>query len=296
MTINNKKITVLTTCKDRESNLNKMRKNITKLNHISEHIIIDWSSSELISIENEINTRIISKSNEEFYWASRAYNFGVNYVNTDYVLKLDAETLIDYKKFNEIDYLSYDLIILYKQRYDPGNFLISKHLFEKVNGFNEFLFGWGWEDHDLINRLKMVVHKSKILETDNLIDKIEHKDSDRVQIGNFKLESKYNDKIKYSYAVKKGFNQTNSYISNLNIWKNQSREYTLSDNKIHHFYTIKNLNMILRYKHKFYFFKTLFMVLNPSRKIYRRFAPIIYSLCSESRIYNLFGINIYPKK
>ena len=54
-------LTVLTACKNREKNLNLMRRNILELNPVSKHLIIDWSSSEKIKLENESNTEIISK-------------------------------------------------------------------------------------------------------------------------------------------------------------------------------------------------------------------------------------------
>ena len=74
------------------------------------------------------------------------------------------------------------MIIFYKEKYDPGNFLVKKDLFKKVNGFNEYIYGWGWEDHDLINRLKKIIDPNRVLELTDYIDKIKHKDSERVNI------------------------------------------------------------------------------------------------------------------
>jgi cellulose synthase/poly-beta-1,6-N-acetylglucosamine synthase-like glycosyltransferase len=92
---------VLTACKNREKNLNMSRKNIVNIDNVIEHLIIDWSSNKTIQLENTKNSRVIVKDNEKYYRASRAYNFGVNFVQTDYVLKLDTDTLIDPDKFNK---------------------------------------------------------------------------------------------------------------------------------------------------------------------------------------------------
>ena len=112
-------LTVLTACKNREKNLNLMRRNVAQLNTVSKHLVIDWSSEEKINLENENNVEVILKKNEKNYWASRAYNFGANVVDTDYILKLDTDTILNFNKFNKLLYHNYDLIIFYKEKYDP---------------------------------------------------------------------------------------------------------------------------------------------------------------------------------
>ncbi len=285
-------LTVLTACKNREKNLNLMRRNILELNPVSKHLIIDWSSLEKIKLENESNTKIISKKNEKNYWASRAYNFGVNFVDTDYFLKLDTDTILNSDKFNDLTYENYDLVIFYKEEYDPGNFLVKKDLFKKVNGFNEYIFGWGWEDHDLINRLKNIIDPSRVLEVTDYIDKIKHKNSESVNIKNAELQ--ISQLPNYSYGIKKAFNQTNSYLSSLNIWKNQILKYDTLSNEIKHFYSVEQLSLIIRIKHKYYFFNTLLMVLTPKRRFYRRIAPYFFCFYKNESIINKFGIDIYP--
>ena len=287
-----KDITVLTACKNREKNLNMSRKNIVNLDHALEHLIIDWSSNKTIQLENTKNSRVVLKNNEKYYWASRAYNFGVNFVQTDYVLKLDTDTIIDSDKFNKLNYHKYDLIIFYKEKHDPGNFLVNKEFFLKANGFNEYIYGWGWEDHDLINRLKMIIEPTRVLEVRGYIDKIAHKDSKSVAISDSK--SKFLENRLYSYGIKKAFNQTNAYLSSLNLWKNQVLQYNSSEFEINHFYSVEQLHFFIRLKHRFYFFKTLFMILYPKKKLYRRLAPLYFSFYNNDLIMSKFGVEIYP--
>lgn len=285
-------LTILTACKNREKNLNLMRRNILKLNSVPNHLIIDWSSSEEIKLENENNVEIISKKNEKNYWASRAYNFGANFVDTEYILKLDTDTILNSDKFNELIYQKYDLIIFYKGKHDPGNFLVKKDEFKKVNGFNEYIYGWGWEDHDLINRLKKRIDPNKVLEATDFIDKIKHKNSESINIKDGELLISKNPN--YSYGIKKAFNQTNSYLSSLNIWNNQILKYDNLNNEIRHFFSVEQLSFIIRLKHKYYFFNTLLMVLTPKRRFYRRIAPYFYCLYKKASISNKFGVQIYP--
>ena len=287
-----KNITVLTACRNRENNLNLMRKNVLELDNVSEHLIIDWSSDRKITLEKQSKARIIVKENEKNWWLSRAYNFGFNFVETEYILKLDTESVMDSKLFNKLNYKDYDLIIFYKQEYNPGNFLVSKKLLDNVNGFNEYIFGWGWDDHDLINRITKKSNNTKVLKIYGYISETSDLDKDRVEVRH--LNSKFNKDRKYFYAIKKSFNSANSYISNLDVWKNQLLNY--EDNDIKHFYSIKQLSNYIKLRHKFYFFKSFFMVLFPHRKIYRRIMPFFYSLFSEKRIYKLIGVNIYPYK
>ena len=285
-------LTVLTACKDREKNLNLMRRNVAQLNTVSKHLVIDWSSEEKINLENENNVEVILKKNEKNYWASRAYNFGVNAVDTDYILKIDTDTILNSDKFNNLIYHNYDLIIFYKEKYDPGNFLVKKDLFKKVNGFNEYIYGWGWEDHDLINRLKKIIDPNRVLELTDYIDKIKHKDSERVNIKDSELL--ISQSTNYSYGIKKAFNQTNSYISSLNIWNNQTLKYNNLNNEIGHFYSVEQLSLTIRLKNKYYFFNTLFMVLKPERRFYRRLAPYFFCFYKKESIIKKFGVEIYP--
>ena len=135
----------------------------------------------------------------------------------------------------------------------------------------------------------------------DFIEKIKHNDNERVNIEKYNNRILINFKIKSNFLNKnykniKAFNQTNSYISSLNVWKEQKREYINSQSEINHFYSVKQLSKIIVYKHKFFFFRTLFMVMFPRKKIYRRIAPIFYSLLREKNIKKIFGIDIYPLK
>ena len=56
---------------------------------------------------------------------------------------------------------------------------------DKVNGFNEFIWTWGYEDHDLINRLQAL--NINVLITNDIIKKIDHDDSLRPEV-NYKFK------------------------------------------------------------------------------------------------------------
>ena len=157
---------------------------------------------------------------------------------------------------------------------------------------NKMIKGFNSDKHDILVSITKKSNNTKVLKIYGYISETSDLDKDRVEVRH--LNSKFNKDRKYFYAIKKSFNSANSYISNLDVWKNQLLNY--EDNDIKHFYSIKQLSNYIKLRHKFYFFKSFFMVLFPHRKIYRRIMPFFYSLFSEKRIYKLIGVNIYPYK
>ena len=174
-------ITVVTCTKDRHDQLKQTMYNCNKINGFYKHLIIDWNSdTPLVLNNNENKDRVIyNVKNENRWWLTRAYNTGFQLVETEYILKLDADVIINFEKFNNLDFEKYDLIVLNDTPNDPGNFLIKKELLDKINGFNEYMWEWGWSDHDLILRAKNKLKNNKYLDTFGYIDKIPHDNKSR---------------------------------------------------------------------------------------------------------------------
>lgn len=267
-----------------------MIKSLKSLNNVKEHIILDWSSDEEVKLNVE-NTKVLRIENEPYYWASRAYNFLINIVTSNYILKLDTDTLFNSEKFNKINYKDYDLIIFYKNKNDPGNFLIRKKIAVQINGFNEYIFGWGWEDHDFINRALTRIPKQRVLKIYDFIEKIDHPDSMRTKVKNSIVNSK-----NLHYAARKAHNQANSYISSLDLWNSsKERTYNYVDSKILHFYSFADTSISKRNKYKYIYLKTFFSILYPTKKV-RHLVPILLFIFHHKIINQIFGVTIFPKK
>lgn len=291
-----KKITLVTASMNRNDSLVKSINNNSQLNNVEETIIIDWSSEEKIikRFPKNKNFKIYRVDNEIDWWLTRAYNFGFSFVKTDYILKLDAESILDKSKFNYQDIEKFDLIIFFQntKEYDVGNFLVKTDVIKKINGFNEYIFGWGWDDHDLLNRVYKIVPESRVLKLHSSLIKLPHLDSERIK---FNTSKKISNNKNYSYAVRKAFNQANSYISSLNLWDNaKHKEYDKKQNIINHFYTVKNLDIKIKLFHKLNFAKTFFSILIPKKSIFKRILPLLFVFLNENLIFKLIGINIYP--
>jgi predicted glycosyltransferase involved in capsule biosynthesis len=162
---------------------------------VDEIIIVDWSSSTPIyedpttqHIISNDKVRVIRVNNEKFFLTpSLSINLGVVRSSYNNILKLD----IDYKLINN------DFLIKIKKMlpilktsffvtdYDycknnPENICLTgftffnKLHFFSVNGYNENLNGWGYEDLDFYDRMSHISHKYIISDLDKYILHIPH--------------------------------------------------------------------------------------------------------------------------
>ena len=91
-----------------------------------------------------------------------------------------------------------------------GNFIIKKKLFEEVNGFNEYIYGWGYDDFDFHNRVMELTGSQKRGEDFITVKKHGASKSFDQQLDNKKLFS----------ALKLAHHKKNRYISkNTNLPK-----------------------------------------------------------------------------
>jgi hypothetical protein len=164
----------------------------------NELIIIDWSSKEPVftdpRIQNIIDdprVRIIRVENEtHFLTPSFPLNLGISKASNKKVLKLD----IDYKLTNPtlFDFINKISPLLNRSFFVTdfqfckttisiiGFILLNQDHFFAVNGYNENLRGWGYEDMDLYDRLSRLVQKNILKDLDDYIFHIPHDDSLRI--------------------------------------------------------------------------------------------------------------------
>ena len=203
--------------------------------------------------------------------------------------------ILNVDEFNKLGYKNYDLIIFEKNKNDPGNFLVKKKLMDKVNGFNEFIWTWGYEDHDLINRLQAL--NINVLITNDIIKKIDNDDSLRAMST---INSNiYNNESLFYYSLKKAHNDSNAYLSKKDVWsKNNKLKYKIEKNKIfiEHLYDIRSLNLIIRLKYKYLVLKYFYKIYKKNTKIAKRVLPVLLFIFPTQLISNLFSINIFIKK
>lgn len=291
-TKNNKNLTAVTCSMNRTKNLNECIKSTKTIKQIKNHVVIDWSSETEISIDDPF-INLFRIDGEKQWWLTRAYNVGFNMAKNDYILKIDADTLISEELINKTQYINYDLIVFKENKNDYGNFIIKKSLIEKINGFNEFIWGWGWDDHDFIKRAKEI-ENIRYKEIENSIIKIENKFSEK----RISIRRKFlNNEEAYSYALIKSYNNANSYISSKNLWsKNNKIDYSQNKSSIiiNHYYSPALLLFSLRSRRRFIIISSFFNIYFSRRRI-SKYLFTLFSLISTNKMNEkLFGLFLYP--
>lgn len=158
-------ISIVTCAMNRSENLLKSIGTWVARQEISEVIIVDWSSD--IPVSNTLQKanihdrriRVIRVEGEPCWILSYAYNLGFRMSSYDTILKTDADIQIN-ESFFAANQLGKNEFIAGNWRNVPpdqvhvnGFFFIHRKHFSEVNGFNEFITTYGWDDDDLYNRL-----------------------------------------------------------------------------------------------------------------------------------------------
>jgi len=157
-------ISIITAIKDRNENLAQSLKTWVDNPIVNEIIIIDWSSSEavedVIKKYEDKNIILVKVANEEKWILSHAYNLALQFVNYNKVIKLDADIKISSTFFDV-----YELKpgIFYTGNWELATTLNERHLngvvfayltdLLNVNGYDERITIYGYDDTDLYNRL-----------------------------------------------------------------------------------------------------------------------------------------------
>ena len=297
-----KNITVVTCSMNRNHQLKKNILAAQNIKNLYRHIIIDYSSELPVSSFLDVvpkNVFIYRINNQKIWWLTRAYNAAFELVDTDFTFKLDADVEIDFDFFNDMDYEEYDHILFTNNNNDSGNFLVKTNLLKDVNGFNEYILR-GYNDHDLLNRIK---YKNVNINTHTVFNKIkkdDHPDELRVR----GISSKYLKKNKnFYYGLVKGYNDYHGLISKNNLWSNQKKIYKIKDYDItiEHLYTSRDLSLKIKLKCKIIFLKTFFRIYYRNEntfkaKLVKRILPYILYFLSQKFIKKYFGIIIFPSE
>lgn len=289
-------LTVVTCSMNRDTYLPKQVKATKNLKNLHKHLIINWSSdnklnAELLNINPKV--KIVNVMNENSWWLSRAYNFGFNLVDTSYIMKLDADTIIDAARFNSIEVKDFDHIVFSKENSGYGNFYIKKSLVEEVNGFNEFIWGWGYDDIDLYKRLialPVYNHKKSFFDG-SLINVLDHENLDRFK----NSQKKINKEFKFLENLASAHSSVNKFISEKTIWDNSFPLIYKIDGKknyyVQHYYSPEDLEFMTRLKRKYIFFNKL---LNFYK--FRKLLIYILLIFPNSIIKALLKVSLYPSR
>ena len=160
-------VTILTTNQNRPSELAQSLANWQLLEDVAEIVVVDWSSEPAIQLEvsrdgwtNGAIPRVVRVDGEDRWSASRALNFGLRFVQTPIVLKLDAEITVrpDFLQLHPLErgefWSGNWKNALPWNKSIHGSCLGWVDDFEAIGGWDPRIEGYGWEDTDFYLRLE----------------------------------------------------------------------------------------------------------------------------------------------
>lgn len=205
--LTDKKISIITACKNRVDALKISLISWLNYKEIHEVIITDWDSDESIDYLTKLDPRVkvIRVENQKYFNQPQPLNIAAKLATGEYILKLDADHLfnpyyntlknhlpseksffcgqldVDYERFNELKQLSYidttmptDDYIEYVHSYSPfirylvGILFVRKEYFDAVGGYNENLGScYAFEDDEMYQRLVLYGLEKKKYKVDN---------------------------------------------------------------------------------------------------------------------------------
>lgn len=159
---------------------------------MNEIIILDWSSDEILLpiILNYKNNKIryVRVENENKYIRSYAQNLGAKLCRYNKLLKLDADIEIKNPNFlsehpirhGEFYVSDYLCARDSNERFTHGITYLYLEDYFKVNGYNEFIKDYGWDDSDFTIRLLIAGLHKKLFNL-NMIYHLPHTNNSRIK-------------------------------------------------------------------------------------------------------------------
>lgn len=181
-------VSLVTACRNRNSNLMRGLATWLACPQISEIIIVDWSSDTPVAEDLNCNglkderIQVVRVEEEPRWILSYAFNLGFASARFGTILKADADILLS-PDFFDLNTLRPGAFIAGDWRtardgqgFVNGFFYIDRETLSDVGGFNEFITSYGWDDEDLYGRLS----DRGLIRDDVAPDSIRHLDHDDI--------------------------------------------------------------------------------------------------------------------
>jgi len=174
-------ISLITAVKNREENLRQTLPTWLACPEIDEIVIVDWSSdNSLEPLVNEFQDGriLLAVVKDQPKWIlSFACNLAARLASKDKLLKIDADVKVHPGFFarhqlKEGIFFSgnWEIARNDNERHLNGIFFCYRNDFVRINGYNEFIKSYGWDDSDLYIRLS----KAGLLRNDFDLDSVQH--------------------------------------------------------------------------------------------------------------------------
>lgn len=188
-----KGISIFSVCMNRNKNLLENIESWLTHPSVDEVVIVDWSSTtpvrETLKEFVDHEKLIIVRVHYQREWIlTVSFNLAARFTTRSTILKMDADNLL-HRDFFQKHPLSEDTRIFYagdykkatveSEKYLNGLLWIHRKHFFMVNGYNENITTYGWDDDDIKNRLSEQGLEEKCIHYDTVSNK-QHSDNDRL--------------------------------------------------------------------------------------------------------------------
>lgn len=186
-------ISLVTACRNRNGNLAKVLPGWLALD-LAEVVVVDWSSDTPVAETlaeagiRDPRIRILRIEGEERWVLSHAFNAGFRVAAHEVILKADADITLA-PDFLDRNPLARGQVVVGNwrragpgQQYVNGFFVIHRADLARVNGFNEYITTYGWDDDDLYDRLREA-GVERIDVADGTVRHLDHDDTARLGHG-----------------------------------------------------------------------------------------------------------------
>lgn len=180
-------VSIIAACKNRNDNLLTVLPSWVGCNGINEIILVDWDSDvkvietiDAILLSTNMIT-VVEVKNEPRWILSHALNIAARIASFDTLLKLDCDDLLDPNFISAHSNLgaknfycgNWALAADDNQTHLNGVLYVQRKNFMHVNGYNEYIQTYGWDDTDLYNRLGAAGLRALDIDT-NFVSHIPH--------------------------------------------------------------------------------------------------------------------------
>jgi glycosyltransferase involved in cell wall biosynthesis len=162
-------ISIFTSVMNRTERLKETIDNWLQYDWFDEIVVVDWSSEEEITIQHP-KVKVFRVLDEPRWILTQSFNLAASLTKGDILVKMDADYRID-GKFGNIFPLpqgtyyhgawfgpwSADEQIDDNAKYLNGFVACHRKDFESVNGYNERITRYGWDDSDLYQRMDKIL-------------------------------------------------------------------------------------------------------------------------------------------
>jgi len=183
---------LVTCCKNRNENLIRALPSWLALPEVTEIVIVDWSSDEPVADSlaaagiADPRIRVARVEDEPRWILSYAFNLGFRLARGQRVLKADADIVLEAGFFaaNPLGpgrFIAGNWRTAAKgQEFVNGFFYIHQADLAAVNGFNEYITTYGWDDDDLYDRL-VTAGMTRIDVAPGTVRHLDHDDAARIE-------------------------------------------------------------------------------------------------------------------